>query len=199
MNLIKRFSIIYLGFALLTLSSSMAQSEQENNDLKSTFREMIESSETFQQYKVIPIAKLNSFQSQLSDTLSSYQQEIAIAEKAKSSAEQTADSMRAEVQTLTIDLEETQKQVDGILFLGMPMTKSSYNVMFWTIVAILLIGLGVVYFLFMNSNRVTKQTRAEKVRVDNELEDLRKTSHEKQVKIKRELQTALNKLEEQNR
>ncbi|MBK6266268.1 hypothetical protein JKA74_14575 [Marivirga sp. S37H4] len=200
MNIIKGFSIICLGYFLLSSSASMAQSEEaQDNGLENTFRGMIEGSETFQQYKVIPITKINSFEKQLSDTLENYQSQIEQAEISKNNAEQTADSLRSEVQLLTTDLEETQKQVDGILFLGMPMTKSGYNIMFWTIVAILIIGLALVYALFLNSNRVTKQTKVEKERVDNELEELRKTSHEKQVKIKRELQTALNKLEEQNR
>jgi hypothetical protein len=46
---------------------------------------------------------------------------------------------------------------------------------------------------------MTRQAKKDKELVDQELEDLRKRSHEKQVKIKRELQTALNKLEEQRR
>ncbi|PTB92351.1 hypothetical protein C9994_14230 [Marivirga lumbricoides] len=142
---------------------------------------------------------MNSFEGKLSDTLSRYQNEIAVAENEERAAKKTADSLRSEVQELTTNLEETQKLVDGIFFLGIPMTKSGYNALVWSIVAILVIALGVVYYLFYNSHKVTRQTKIDKARVDNELEELRKTSHEKQVKIKRELQTALNKLEEHNR
>lgn len=203
MNQMKRLAIIFSGAFLLSSFSAFSQTEAENetqdNNLRTDYRRLIENTETFKQYKVVPITDLNSFEKKLADTLSRYKNEIVVAEREEREAKKTADSLRSEVQELKANLEETQKMVDGILFLGMPMTKSGYNALVWSIVAILLIGLGVVYFLYYNSNKVTKQTKIDKARVDNELEELRKTSHEKQVKIKRELQTALNKLEEHNR
>lgn len=203
MNGMKRLAIILSGAFFLSSFAVFGQSETEtqtqDNNLKSDYRGLIENTETFKQYKVIPITDLNSFDKKLTDTLNLYKSEIEVAERGEREAKKTADSLRSEVQELTTNLEETQKMVDGILFLGMPMTKSGYNALVWSIVAILLIALGVVYFLYYNSNKVTKQTKIDKARVDNELEELRKTSHEKQVKIKRELQTALNKLEEHNR
>lgn len=199
MNKIKSLAIIFSGVFFLTASLAVAQSETQDQDLEAKYRDLIETSETFQQYKVIPITKLNNFEKQLVDTLQKYNEQIQQAERQKLQAQQTADSLRAEVLLLSEELEETKEQVDAILFFDIPMTKTAYNVMLWTIVGILIIGLVLVYLLYLNSQRVTKQSKQDKERLDNELEELRKSSHEKQVKIKRELQTALNKLEEQNR
>jgi Skp family chaperone for outer membrane proteins len=84
-------------------------------------------------------------------------------------------------------------------FFGILITKSVYNVILWGIVIGLVVLLIFLYLAFLNANRVAKQAKNDKVRVDEELEDLRKTDHDKQVKIKRELQTALNKLDELNK
>ena len=199
MNKIKCFATILIGTFLITLSPAFAQTEEQDATLKSTFNDLIENSETFQQYKVIPIVKMNSFGKQLTDTIQGYKVVISEEISAKNKANQKVDSLKSEVSDLETELKETQLMVDGIMFLGMPMNKSGYTIMVWSIIFVLLAGIIIVYVLFLNSNRVTKQTKVEKNRVDNELEELRKASHEKQVKIKRELQTALNKLEEQNR
>lgn len=199
MNKIKCFATILLGTFLITLSPAFAQTEEQDATLKSTFNDLIENSETFQQYKVIPIVKMNSFGKQLTDTIQGYKVVISEEISAKNKANQKVDSLKSVVSDLETELKETQLMVDGIMFLGMPMNKSGYTIMVWSIIFVLLAGIIIVYVLFLNSNRVTKQTKVEKNRVDNELEELRKASHEKQVKIKRELQTALNKLEEQNR
>jgi peptidoglycan hydrolase CwlO-like protein len=199
MNKIKRFAIVLIGTYFLALITVYAQSEEQDATLESNFRVLRENSETFQQYKVIPIVSLNSFEKQLSDTLQAYKTKVSEANNAKNTAFKKADSLKSEMTDLQAELDETQLLVDGIMFLGMPMQKSSYTIMVWSIIFVLLAGVIFIYVLFLNSNRVTKQTRIGKNRVDNELEELRKAAHEKQVKIKRELQTALNKLEEQNR
>lgn len=199
MNKMKRFATLLISTYFLAIFIVNAQTEELDATLKSSFRDLIDNSETFQQYKVIPIVKMNSFEKQLTDTLQLYKSKISTANEAENSANLKVDSLKSEVVDLQTELEETQEMVDGILFLGIPMNKSSYTIMVWTIIFILLAGIVFVYVLYLNSNRVTKQTKNDKNRVDNELEELRKTSHEKQVKIKRELQTALNKLEEQNR
>ncbi len=199
MNKIKRFATLFIGIYFMSLAMGIAQSEEQDATLKSTFNDLIENSETFQQYKVIPIVKLNSFEKQLADTLQNNKAKLNEEIQAKNNSNQKVDSLKSNVGDLQTELEETQLMVDGIMFLGMPMNKSTYTIMVWSIIFVLLAGIIFVYVLFLNSNRVTKQTKIEKNRVDNELEDLRKSAHEKQVKIKRELQTALNKLEEQNR
>lgn len=199
MNKIKLFTTLLVVTYFIVLTTVNAQSEEQDNSLQSNFKGLIDDSETFQQYKVIPIVKMNSFAKQLSDTLKGYKSKISEEIAEKNAANAKVDSLKSEVNDLQVELEETQLLVDGIMFLGMPMNKSSYTIMVWSIIFVLLAGIIFVYILFYNSNRVTKQTKIDKNRVDNELEELRKTAHEKQVKIKRELQTALNKLEEQNR
>jgi preprotein translocase subunit SecF len=186
---------------VLVVGPAFAQAEEENipQKLSDQYKDMIESSETFQQYKVIPITKMNGFGEALKDTLSRYRNNIVSVKNERDAVEENNDSLQQQLADVKIELTETQKEVDSMNFFGILITKSVYNVILWGIVIGLVVLLIFLYLAFLNANRVAKQAKNDKVRVDEELEDLRKTAHDKQVKIKRELQTALNKLDELNK
>lgn len=196
MRLSLKILVIFSVLGLVNLSNANAQEETK---LSEQYQNMIESSETFEKYKVIPITKVNSFGQILNDSINALNQKVSSSKSAKLNAEKERDSAKAQMNDLKSELEEAQMKVEEMPLFGIPMTKTTYNIVMWTLVVILLAGLVIVYFMFMNSFRLTKQAKRDKERVDQELEDLRKRSHDKQVKIKRELQTALNKLEEYKR
>jgi uncharacterized membrane-anchored protein YhcB (DUF1043 family) len=193
MRLSIKILVIFSVLGLVNLSNANAQEEAK---LSEQYQNMIESSETFEKYKVIPITKVNAFGQVLNDSINSLKQKVSSSKSAQLNAEKERDSAKAQMNDLNSELEETQSKVDEMPLFGMSMTKTTYNIVMWSLVVILLAGLVIVYIMFMNSFRLTKQAKRDKERVDEELEDLRKRSHDKQVKIKRELQTALNKLEE---
>lgn len=193
-NLILAFTIIHV----LMVSHAVAQetTEEVPATLESQYEMMIDNSETFQQYKVIPITKMNTFKQSLLDSLNRYNATIENVRDEKGAVEENNDSLQQQLAEVNIELTETQKLVDGIEVFGTTMTKTAYNITMWSVVVGLLALLVFLYLAFLNANRVAKQAKNDKLRVDDELEELRKTAHEKQVKVKRELQTALNKIDE---
>jgi Flp pilus assembly protein TadB len=191
-----KLSVIFLFIAF---ASQFDVKAQEDAKLSDQYQNMIESSETFEKYKVIPITKVNAFGKILADSISTLKKSVSSAKNGQQKAEIERDSATSRMEKLKTELEEAEVAVDEMPFFGLSMTKTTYNVIMWSIVVILLAGLVIVYIMFMNSFRLTKQAKKDKDLVDQELEDLRKRSHDKQVKIKRELQTALNKLEESRR
>ncbi|WNB16980.1 hypothetical protein [Marivirga arenosa] len=193
-----KFKLLVI-FSIIVLGVHFNTSAQDEATLSDQYQNMIESSETFEKYKVIPITKVNAFGDILSDSINSLNQKVTSSQNAKSKAERERDEAKSQMNDLNNKLEEAQNAVDEMPFFGMSMTKVTYNVIMWSIVIILLAGLVIVYIMFLNSFRLTRQAKKDKELVDQEIEDLRKRSHDKQVKIKRELQTALNKLEEYKR
>jgi len=185
------------------LNSLVAQTSSNETTqevaLSGQFDALIEESETFQQFKVIPRTGLNKFRRALADSLKRYRNNIATIENERNLVEERNDSLQKQVEEVNIALAATQEKVDNMNFFGMMVTKSAYNLIMWGIVIALIALLVFLYLAFLNANRVARQSKNDKVRLDNELEDLRKSANEKQVKIKRELQTALNKLEDRNK
>ncbi|WKV11589.1 hypothetical protein [Marivirga harenae] len=193
-----RYTLLVI-FTMIAFAIQFDAFAQEDAKLSEQYQNMVESSETFEKYKVIPIIKVNSFGEVLSDTINNLNQQVSSAKDVQLTAEKERDSAKAQMNDLKAELEQARSVVDEMPLFGIPMTKTTYNIVMWSLVVILLAGLVIVYIMFMNSFRLTKQAKRDKERVDEELEDLRKRSHDKQVKIKRELQTALNKLEEYRR
>lgn len=193
-----RFKILVI-FLIIAFGIQFDVEAQEDAKLSDQYQNMVESSETFEKYKVISIAKINSFGEIMNDSINELKESVATAQSARLKAETERDSAKSQMSGLTNELEESQNALDEMPFLGISMSKSTYNIVMWSIVVILIAGLVIVYVMFLKSYRMTRQAKKDKELVDQELEDLRKLSHDKQVKIKRELQTALNKLEEQRR
>ncbi|RUA34604.1 MAG: hypothetical protein DSY77_04655 [Bacteroidetes bacterium] len=193
-----RFKVLVI-FLMTVFAIQFNAKSQDNANLSEQYQNMIEGSETFEKYKVIPITKMNEFGQIMNDSVQNLKENVASAKSAMMKAETERDSAKSQMNKLSSELEEAQKAVDQMPLLGIPMSKTTYNIVMWSIVVVLIAGLVIVYIMFLNSFRMTRQAKKDKELVDQELEDLRKRSHEKQVKIKRELQTALNKLEEQRR
>lgn len=193
-----RFKLLGI-FSVFVFALQMNAGAQDNAKLSEQYQNMIESSETFERYKVIPITKVNDFGAALNDSISSLKSKISSANAAKKVAEKERDAALTQMKDLKAELEEAQSAVDDMPLLGIAMTKTTYNIVVWSIVVVLVGALIILYVMFLNSFRLTRQAKKDKELVDQEIEDLRKRSHDKQVKIKRELQTALNKLDEYKR
>ncbi|MEQ9022021.1 MAG: hypothetical protein RLN82_04575, partial [Pseudomonadales bacterium] len=93
-------------------------------------------------------------------------------------------------------LDESLELNDTIYFLGIPFSKVGYHIMVWVIIIALAV-LGVMaYFMFIRSNSVTKRAKREFDSLQAEYEEHKTKARETQVKLKRELQTAVNQLNE---
>lgn len=193
-----RFKVLVI-FSIIAFAIQFDAKAQDDAKLSDQYQNMIEGSETFEKYKVIPITKVNAFGQIMNDSISELKNSVSSAKSARQKAEVQRDSAKSQMSNLNKKLEEAQSKVDDMPFIGIPMSKTTYNIVMWSLVVVLIAGLVTVYIMFLNSMRKTRQAKKDKELVGQELEDLRKRSHDKQVKIKRELQTALNKLEEQRR
>lgn len=174
----------------LILPSAAQQTLQEKYD------EMLEDTETYEQYKVIPRTRLNAFWKEVSDSLNQNKKRILELDKQRVDTQELADQSRSELGEVQAKLDESLELNDTIYFLGIPFSKLGYHIMVWAIIAVLAV-LGVMaYFMFIRSNTVTSKTRREFETLQAEYEEHKNKAREKQVKLKRELQTAINQLNE---
>ncbi|MEP4532998.1 MAG: hypothetical protein ABJ004_07925 [Cyclobacteriaceae bacterium] len=188
---ISLFSLLIIGL----ISSSAAQTATSITD---SFDEIMEEYKTWQEYKVVPVTRMEEFKRALADSVAKGQKEISDLKKIISSQRIEMDSAQASIASLSESLEVSQGFNDQILFLGIPFKKPVYNSIVWVVIFVLLGSLILCYTMFLRSNRITKQAIKEREQVKDQLENQRTQSREKEVKLKRELQTALNKLNERS-
>lgn len=164
--------------------------------LQEKYDDMIESTETYEQYKVIPRSRLDGFWTEVTDSIK--RNEAIQKNQQNTILEQQAENVRvaAVAKDFEAQLSESLDLNDTIYFLGIPFSKVGYHLMVWLIIVVLAV-LGVLsYLMFLRSNRVTTRVKKEHEELIVEFDAHKDKARETQVKLKRELQTALNNLNE---
>lgn len=183
-------TILSVIFLLFLSPASGQQSLQEKYDA------MLDETETYEQYKVIPRARLNAFWSETMDTLNRKQRKIVELQSETQDAKALAQQARTELAEVQAKLDESLELNDTIYFLGIPFSKVGYHIMVWVIIIALAVLAIMAYFMFIRSNSVTSRTRREFEALQAEYDEQKNKAREQQVKLKRELQTAVNQLNE---
>lgn len=181
-------STLFIGFSLTSFSQN-----EENKNLDQQFKELIESSNSYQAYKVIKHSKLKILQKDIRDSINVLEKTISNSQLLIADQKAKIDSSLQVIEGLNTKLAETQKQVDNINILGISTNKSSYSTIMWTIVILLVFTVLILFFIYKKGNRKTKEAKAKFLETEQELEGLRKRSLEREQKIRRELQDEINK------
>ncbi len=177
----------------LFISFNGISQEQKNNTIDTQFSDLIENSNTYQTYKVIKISELGVLQRNIRDSISTLKTTITQSESIISDQNNKIDSITHQIEGLNIELEQTQKKVENINFLGISTQKSSYNFIMWSIIIALLLVSSILFISFKKRNNDTKDAREKLAETESELESLRKRSLEREQKVRRELQDEINK------
>ena len=90
-------------------------------------------------------------------------------------------------------LTATNTEKDSMALFGLQMSKTSYNMLMWAIIAGLLVLLITFIYKFKNSNSVTKDAKSALAEIENEFEEHRRNALEREQKVRRQLQDELNK------
>jgi len=190
-------SAVIVFILLLFFSPAFSQSENTGDKtLKSQFQEMLESSETYTEYKVIKRSKLNEYSAAVQDSLTGNRNQIASLKNEVSELKSQVSQLTTRIKDLESQLDESEKLRSSLLFLGIPMNKATYHTIVWVIIAGLAVFGVFAYTSFARSNKVTAKTKKEMKALELEYDEHKKKSHEKQIKVGRELQTERNLVEE---
>jgi hypothetical protein len=129
-----------------------------------------------------------------SDTLNANRLKLKTAQSALNSQNKTIDSLKAEVNNKNQDL--SSARTDGVEILGILISKTTYNLIVWGLVA----ALAVTTVVVIARTGSFKHEAREKAELYSELEEEYKAfkikANDKEKKLARELQTERNKLDE---
>lgn len=176
---------------LLVVTSLFSQ--ENSNTIDNQFTNVVDKSNSYQQFKVIPKAKIYALRKNVLDSIAALDSKVE-------TAQLEIEKQRIEIASLTDDLTSTRQNLtsskekeDGIEFFGSLTKKSTYNGIMWSIIVFLLAILGLVFFKFKNSNSVTRATKTKLAEVENEFDAYRKKALEENQQIGRKLQDEINK------
>lgn len=164
--------------------------------LEQQYQEMINKAENYNEYKVIKGTVLSQYSKAVQDSIAQYQSTIATLQGSTSGQANEIQTLKNEIATIETKLTESEKLRNSLSFLGIPIGKAIYHTLVWIIIAGLGIFGSVSYTSYVKGSIQTKKASKEMQKLEMQMEEYRKTSNEKQMKLARDLQTERNLVEE---
>lgn len=195
----KKLFLIPITFFLLSSSFSNAQNkkvvqpELDSGTIEEQFDYIITKSSSYKEFQLIRKTSILKVKDHALDSIKIARKEIQTAQKRANTAEAKMKSLESTISTLTNEVEAADEEIDTISFFGIPLSKTSYNTIMWSIIIVLLILLALFIFQFKKSSMVTNQSKNELEKIENEYETFRKNALKKEQETMRKLQDEINK------
>lgn len=183
--------IIKLVIVLLFIISSSLSAQE--NTVKDQFQKLYKQSNNYQVYKVVKKEAFLKLQKNTLDSISKIKKVSSEKDATISKHVNTITSLESNINKLNTDLSTAQSKVDNISLFGILLKKSTYNTILWSIIGLLLAFLLFFIYKFNRSNLITSEAKTSLTDVEQEFEQFRKKTLEKEQKLRRQLQDEINK------
>ncbi|TXD53978.1 hypothetical protein [Polaribacter sp. IC063] len=185
-------------FALLLITMSFAGFSQEetpeSNSVETQFDDIYRTSTTYQTYKVIGKDRYQILKKNVLDSLKDAKSLITEKESLLKIERDNIKKTKNLLAKTQLDLDTANKKENSISLFGTQLDKTTYNLLLWSIIIITILALFYFIFKFSQSNMLTKEAQNNLLDVEQEFEQHRKKSIEREQKLRRQLQDEVNKL-----
>ena len=164
-----------------------------NGTIESQFDYLYRKSSSYQEYKVVKKTFYQKIKGNVLDSMQALKKDLVDTKELVEVQGNEIKSLKSDLLTTNDNLISVTKEKDDINFLGMPMTKASYNSLLWTIIFSLVALLLFFIFRFKSSNTITVQSKNLLRDTEKEFEAYKAKALEREQKVRRELQDELNK------
>jgi len=179
--------ILVVSMLLIAFTSVYSQTEMPDVLNKSSLKEQLkyieERTRIYENYRAIREDMFQKLKGNISDTLSSSSNKIAVLKTQTSELRHTIDTLNATLSTTKTSLNEVTTSKNSIKVLGIEVNKTSYNSIMWTIIGILIIILAMGFLIFKRNLLVIINTNKELHDLKGEFEAYRKTTREAREKM----------------
>jgi tetrahydromethanopterin S-methyltransferase subunit B len=195
----------FLALTLILVMSSNSIYAQDNEtqsinegSINDQFEYILRKSGNFkgtngQQYEAVSRNLLLALQSHANDSLKTIREDLNKTLNTVEAQQKEINDLKSRLNTTQSTLEATNQEKNNMALLGLQMSKTSYNILMWSIIAGLLALLLMFIFKFKNSNSITKAAKKALAETEEEFEEHRRSALEREQKVRRQLQDELNK------
>ena len=146
-----------------------------------------------QSYEVIKRNLILNLKGNTLDSLKAFQAKLNDTKDAISKQQEEIDELKTNLSKTQDTLLTTNKKKDSITLFGLQMSKTSYSLIMWLFIIVLLALLILFIYKFNNSNSVTRIAKNNLADIEEEFEEHRRYALEREQKVRRQLQDELNK------
>jgi hypothetical protein len=181
-----RFVLI---FAILVLAAIKVNCQTTipdvltKNSLKEQMNYLEERTKIYENYRAIREDMFQKLKGNIADTISVAKNNIAALSIETEILKHSIDSLSGYLKTVQTNLEDITRTKNSIKVLGIEVGKVIYNLVMWTILALLTGSIIMGFLLFKRNLSITNNTKKEYQELKDEFETYRKTSREAREKM----------------
>jgi uncharacterized membrane-anchored protein YhcB (DUF1043 family) len=164
--------------------------------LNEQFVQLKESSNTYNNFKIIRETRLDAFWVGVIDSIGATKEQLQFTQTKVNELQKELEGIKKDMAAKDKELAAHQHATTHISVLGIDVLKENFIYTFWGVISFLVLALLIIGYRFKENNRVTATTRKENSTLKEEMEEFKKRSLEKEKKLRRELQTERNTVEE---
>ena len=203
MNPIK--ALFFIVFTCLISFSSFSQKKQDDDKLSlykgtidNQFEYILRKSGNFkgtngQPYEAVKRSMFLALRAHTLDSLKTVHKNLAETQAVVKTQAKEISDLKTNLSNTQTDLDKTNTEKNNMALFGMQMSKSSYNVLMWSIIGGLLALLLLFIYKFKNSNAITREANQNLAEIEEEFDEHRRTALEREQKVRRQLQDEINK------
>lgn len=201
----KPFRILFIVITLLTFNLQFAQEDEgeegklslDDGTLHSQFEYLFIKSGNYRadgvKYEVVRESNLYKIRQNVLDSIKASNLKALELQTIISENKLTIDSLQKKFDEASNSLSNVTEEKDSMSFLGILVSKGTYNVILWTVIFGLLFLLALFVYRFRNSNILTQEAKTALSEIETEYEEHRRRALEREQKISRQLQDEINK------
>ena len=188
----KLYILIFTAI-FLTTTSFAQETVVEDISINGQFETILRISTNYKGYKVINKEKFLQLKQNVLDSIKTSQNRVNQKNRLLKADKQTIKRTQDLLNKTQLELSATVLKEDSISFLGMQLSKVSYNIILWTLILSLISALVYVILIFLKNNIHTKEAKNNLLIVEKELEQHIKNAIDREQKLRRKLQDEVNK------
>lgn len=185
-------SIYLFSIALFIFTSSFSQ-QKDNSSIKGKFNLIYNTSSSYKEFKVIRKSRFVNLRDQVSDSVKLLNNELNLKEEKINTLEQDLNNINKILLKNIAEKTAAIRLQNSILFFGMALDKSSYKIMVWMTIILLIVLLCYFIFKYKNSYLIILAAKEDLLEAENELVKFKKKSIESDQKLRRQLQDEINR------
>ncbi|MEO1011064.1 MAG: tRNA (guanine-N1)-methyltransferase [Bacteroidota bacterium] len=201
----KGLRIVFIFMALFAFQLNYAQEEEsqqqelslDGGPINSQFDYLYKKSGNYRadgkRYEVVRVISLDKLRKNVLDTLNAKNKREGELQATISGHEVTISSLNKKLADTTNSLTTVTEEKDSMSFLGIAVSKGTYNFILWTLIGVLLLLLLLFIYRFRRSNILTQEAKQNLSELEQEYEDHRRRALEREQRISRQLQDEINK------
>ena len=182
--------VILFSFAQETSSINEGTIEEQFNYLTKISSNYNSKGKT---YEVVNRVYFEALKLHVLDSLKKLENNIMLSNKTITEQQEQLSKLEDELNTTKKTLDKTNIEKDKMFLFGIQLTKTSYNLLLWSIISVLFVLLIVFIYKFKSSNSVTRQAKKALEETEQEFEEHRRIALEREQKVRRQLQDEINK------